>query len=153
MEIQSLVNPTRYGLPQRLSTGYEGRRLEILLAVLAKRGGLDTSQHDVFVNVAGGLRVIEPGVDLGVLLAVASSRKERPPHPDMVALGEIGLGGEVRRVSHPERRIAEAARLGYGWVLLPEANTRDLGSRRDGLRLVGVGTVVEALHEGLQPGA
>ena len=150
MEVQSLVNPTRYGLPQRLSTGYDSRRLEILLAVLGKRGGLDMSQHDVFVNVAGGLRIAEPGVDLGVLLAVASSRKEAPPHPDMVACGEVGLGGEIRRIVHPERRIAEAARLGYSWMLLPAANVRDLGASREGLRLVGVGTVVEALHEGLQ---
>lgn len=150
MEIQSLVHSTRYGLPQRLSTGYDGRRLEILLAVLAKRGGLELSQHDVFVNVAGGLRVAEPGVDLGVLLAVASSRRDAPPHPDMVAVGEVGLGGEVRRIVHPERRIAEAARLGYAWMLLPAANVRDLGGSREGLRLVGVGTVVEALHEGLQ---
>jgi len=149
MEIQALVNPTRYGLPQRLTTGFDGKRLEIILAVLAKRAGIDFSQYDVFVNVAGGLRVVEPGVDLGVCLAVASSRKDLPPHPDLIALGEIGLGGELRRIAHPERRIAEAARLGYSRVLLPRANARDLGASRDGVTLVGAGTVVEALHEGL----
>ncbi len=152
MEVQSLVHDTRYGLPQRVSMGYDGRRLEIVLAVLAKRGGVDTSRHDVFVNVAGGLRVDEPGVDLGVLLAVASSCREIPPHPDMVALGEVGLGGEVRRIAHPEYRLVEAARLGYSRIVLPEANAKDLGDGREGLRLIGVSTVAEALHEGLQGG-
>ncbi|MEZ4655302.1 MAG: DNA repair protein RadA [Candidatus Eisenbacteria bacterium] len=152
MEIQSLVNPTRYGIPQRLTTGFDGKRLEIILAVLAKRAGIDFSQHDVFVNVAGGLRVVEPGVDLGVCLAVASSRKDLPPQPDTIALGEIGLGGELRRIAHPERRITEVARLGYQRVLLPEANARDLGASREGVRIVGAGTVVEALHEGLRQG-
>ncbi len=152
MEVQALVHGTRYGMPQRVSTGYDARRLEIILAVLAKRGGVDTSKHDVFVNVAGGLRVDEPGVDLGVLLAVASSCRERPPHPDMVVLGEIGLGGEVRRIAHPGPRLTEAARLGYNTVLLPRANARDLDEARNGIRLIGVSAVAEALHEGLQSG-
>jgi DNA repair protein RadA/Sms len=151
MEIQGLVHSASYSTPQRLATGYEPRRLAIVLAVLAKRAGIDCSEHDVFVNIAGGLRAVEPGVDLGVLLAVASSREERAPHPDMVVLGEVGLGGEVRRVSHPERRIQEAARLGYRRLMLPFANARDLDGERDGVRLVGVSTVVEALHEGLKP--
>jgi DNA repair protein RadA/Sms len=101
------------------------------------------------VNVAGGLRVEEPGVDLGILLAIASSVRDRPPHPDMVALGEVGLGGEVRRVAHPERRISEAARLGYAQILLPEANCVDLP--REGMpRLRGIRTVAEALGAGLK---
>ncbi len=150
MEVQALVHATRYGMPQRVSTGYDGRRLEIILAVLAKRGGVDASSQDVFVNVAGGLRVEEPGVDLGVLLAVASSCRDRPPHPDMVVLGEIGLGGEVRRIAHPDSRLTEAARLGYDRALLPAANVRDLGKSRNAPRLVGVSSVAEALHEGLQ---
>ncbi|MCC7143971.1 MAG: DNA repair protein RadA [Candidatus Eisenbacteria bacterium] len=159
IEMQALVHETRYNFPQRVATGYEARRLEILLAVLAKRGGIDTSKHDVFVNVAGGLKVAEPGVDLGVLLAVASSRRERPPYPDRMVLGEVGLAGEVRRIAHPERRIAEAARLGYRSIILPAANARDLGSEydlgtgRDKVRLIGVSTVFEALHEGLQKSA
>ena len=126
------------------------RRLAILLAVLAKRGGVDTSQHDVFVNVAGGLRVEEPGVDLGVLLAVASSCPNgRPARSGCV--GEVGLGGEVRRVAHPERRLAEAARLGYRRVMLPEANVKDMDGRQADLTLVGVFAVAEVLEKGLQP--
>jgi DNA repair protein RadA/Sms len=152
MEVQSLVHQSRYGIPQRVSTGYDLRRLAILLAVLAKRGGLDAGQSDVFVNVAGGLRVEEPGVDLGVLLAVASSLVERAPYPDMVVVGEIGLGGEIRRISHPEVRLAEAARLGYRRVMLPQANVRDLEKARQDLSLTGVSTVAEALEEGLQQG-
>jgi len=150
MEVQALVHETRYGMPQRVSTGYDARRLAILLAVLAKRGGVETSQHDVFVSVAGGLRVEEPGVDLGILLAVASSRLDRPPHPKMLVLGEVGLGGEVRRVSHPEWRLSEAARLGFTRALLPAANARDLGFDREGIALSGVQAVAEALGEGLQ---
>jgi DNA repair protein RadA/Sms len=152
MEVQGLVHETRYGTPQRVSTGYDARRLAILLAVLAKRGGVDTSQHDVFVSVAGGLRVEEPGVDLGILLAVASSRLDRPPHPKMLVLGEVGLGGEVRRVAHPERRLVEAARLGFTRALLPAANARDLGADREGIALTGVQAVAEALAEGLARG-
>jgi DNA repair protein RadA/Sms len=149
MEVQALVHESRWATPQRVATGYDARRLSILLAVLAKRGGIDTGHHDVFVNVAGGLRVEEPGVDLGVLLAIASSVRENPVPPDMVVLGEVGLGGEVRRVAHPERRIGEAARLGYAQVLLPEANCAD-GAKRGEPRLVGVRTVAEALGFGLQ---
>lgn len=120
----------------------------MLLAVLAKRGGVDAGRHDVFVNVAGGLRVEEPGVDLGILLAIASSVRDLPPDPDMVVMGEVGLGGEVRRVAHPERRISEAGRMGYAQILLPEANCADLPGDR-APRLRGVRTVAEALGIGL----
>jgi DNA repair protein RadA/Sms len=149
MEVQALVHASQWGSPQRVAIGYDARRLSILLAVLAKRGGVDVGSQDVFVNVAGGLRVEEPGVDLGVLLAVASSVRDRPPHPDMVVLGEVGLGGEVRRVAHPERRIGEASRLGYARILIPEANRVD-SNRSETPRLLGVRTVAEALGEGLQ---
>lgn len=151
MEVQALVHESRWSTPQRVAIGYDTRRLAVLLAVLAKRGGVDTGQHDVFVNVAGGLKVEEPGVDLGILLAIASSMREDPPPPDMVVLGEVGLGGEVRRVAHPERRIGEAGRLGYAQVLLPEANRLDI-ARADGPRLIGARTVAEALGHGLQGG-
>ncbi|MBM3286790.1 MAG: DNA repair protein RadA [Candidatus Eisenbacteria bacterium] len=149
MEVQSLVHECQWAAPQRVAIGYDAKRLAVLLAVLAKRGGVETGRHDVFVNVAGGLRVEEPGVDLGVLLAIASSVRDLPTWPDMVVVGEVGLGGEVRRVAHPERRIGEAARLGYKQVLLPEANRADL-ARVDGITLRGVRTVAEALGAGLQ---
>ena len=149
LEVQALVVQSQYANPQRVSTGYDRRRLEILLAVLDKRTQLDLARRDVFVNIAGGLRVVEPGVDLGVLLAVASSATDTPPHGDLVAIGEVGLGGEVRRIAHPERRIQEMARLGYKRALLPWANARDLGPRGEGVELLGVRSVTEALEKGL----
>jgi DNA repair protein RadA/Sms len=149
MEVQALVHLSQWASPQRVAIGYDARRLSVLLAVLAKRGGVETGKHDVFVSVAGGLRVEEPGVDLGILLAVASSVREQAPPPDMAVIGEVGLGGEVRRVTHPERRIHEADRLGYGQLLLPEANRTDLQQRTQP-KLVGVRTVAEALGRGLQ---
>ena len=150
MEVQALVHPTRYGIPQRIATGFDARRLAILLAVLLKRANVDATSSDVFVNVAGGLRVDEPGVDLGVLLAIASSFAEKPLGGDVAVFGEIGLGGEIRRVSDPERRIGEAVRLGYSRVLLPATTKRDLAERRwkvpEGCRLVPVATLREALQ-------
>ncbi len=148
MEVQALVHESQWSTPQRVAIGFDARRLAVLLAVLAKRGGVDAGRHDIFVNVAGGLRVEEPGVDLGILLAIASSVRDLPPHPDMVVMGEVGLGGEVRRVAHPERRIGEAGRMGYAQILLPEANRADLPP--DGTpRLRGVRNVAEALGIGL----
>ncbi|MCK4305296.1 MAG: DNA repair protein RadA [Candidatus Eisenbacteria sp.] len=149
MEVQALVHSTRYGIPQRIATGFDGRRLAILLAVLTRRGGVDVASSDVFVNVAGGLRVDEPGVDLGILLAIASSLLDRPVGEDMAVFGEMGLGGEVRRTSHPERRIAEAARLGFRRIAIPVATSRDLEKRRwqcpHDCRLLPVATLRDAL--------
>ena len=157
MEVQALVHPTRYGIPQRIATGFDGRRLAVLLAVLVKRGGVDVTSCDVFANVAGGLRVDEPGVDLGLLLAIASSLQERPLRKSLAVFGEIGLGGEVRRASHAERRIAEAARLGYKHIVLPEATKRDLASQQwqapDGCELLAVGTLADALRVALSADA
>jgi len=150
VEVQALVHATRYGIPQRIATGFDGRRLAILLAVLVKRGGIDVSSSDVFVNVAGGLRIDEPGVDLGILLALAASATDRPAGAELAAFGEIGLGGEVRRVADPERRISEAARLGFRRVLVPAATARDLESRRwrapSGCELLPAATLGEALR-------
>jgi DNA repair protein RadA/Sms len=156
IEVQALVHPTRYGIPQRIATGFDGRRLALLLAVLVKRGGLDVTGSDVFVNVAGGLSLDEPGVDLGILLAIASSARDVPAGADLAAFGEIGLGGEVRRVSDPERRIGEAVRLGFQRVILPAANRRDLAARHwkppAGAVLIPVATLAEAMGAALDAG-
>jgi len=155
IEIQALVHPTRYGIPQRIATGFDARRLAILLAVLVKRGGIDVTASDVFVNVVGGLRLDEPGVDLGVLLAIAASALDRPTGGDLAAFGEIGLGGELRRVSEPGRRIAEAARLGFKRVLVPAATERELAARGwrapEGCRVTAAATLGEALQAALAP--
>jgi DNA repair protein RadA/Sms len=112
VEIQALVRKSTFGYPTRKSSGFDLSRLEMLLAVLAKRGGLDLSGHDVFVNVVGGLKLDEPAPDLAVVLALASAFHDRPLPPGLVAWGEVGLAGEIRPCPAPDRRLAEAATLG-----------------------------------------
>ncbi|MFQ5570344.1 MAG: DNA repair protein RadA [Rhodothermales bacterium] len=122
VEIQALVTPTSYGTPQRTATGFDYRRLQLLLAVLEKREGLRLSTHDVFVNVAGGVRLEEPAVDLGVVVAVASSFRDIPTDTGTVLIGEVGLGGEIRTVSQLELRLKEAAKLGFERAIVPKNN-------------------------------
>ena len=126
VEIQALVTPTSYGTPQRTATGYDGRRLQMLLAVLERREGLRLSTHDVFVNAAGGVRLDEPGVDLGVVIAVASSFRDREVDRSTIFVGEIGLGGELRTVGMLEPRLKEAEKLGFTRAVVPRNNARGL---------------------------
>lgn len=142
VEIQALVTQTSYGTPQRTATGFDARRLQLLLAVLEKREGLRMSMHDVFVNVAGGVRIAEPSVDLGVVMAVASSLRDMPIGTSTVVIGEVGLGGEVRAVSHLEARLREAARLGFEQAIVPANSLKGI-RRPDGLEITGV----ERLHQ------
>ena len=144
VEVQALVTPTSYGTPQRTATGFDTRRLQLLLAVLEKREGHRFSQHDVFLNVAGGVRLEEPAVDLGVALAVASSFRDVPADSSTVVAGEVGLGGEIRAVARIEPRLAEAKQLGFERMLLPKANTKNLEAPK-GLELLPVSTLSEAL--------
>lgn len=120
VEVQALVTPTGAPIPRRVSNGFDAARLALLTAVLSKHGRLNLSSSDVFVNVVGGLRVTEPAADLGVALAIASSLRDKPVGPDCVAVGEIGLSGELRPVSHSARRIKEAESLGFGSGIVPE---------------------------------
>jgi DNA repair protein RadA/Sms len=141
LEIQALATRAGFGTPQRVSTGLDGRRLALLLAVLDKRAGLSFAQLDVFVNVVGGMRLQEPAGDLAVAAALASSIHDRALPPDVLFLGEVGLGGEVRPVSQAERRIAEAASQGIARVFLAE---RGIPKRRTPrIEAVGVRTVDE----------
>lgn len=119
VEVQALVSPTAFGTPQRNTTGLNHRRLSMLLAVLERRAGLNLGMHDVFVNVAGGLKLEEPAADLGVAVAVASAFRNRPADHKTVYIGELGLGGEVRSVGQLDRRIAEARKLGFARVVCP----------------------------------
>jgi DNA repair protein RadA/Sms len=144
VEIQALVTQTSYGTPQRTATGFDSRRLQLLLAVLEKREGLRMSMHDVFVNVAGGVRLAEPSVDLGVVLAVASSLRDMPIGTSTVAIGEVGLGGEVRAVSHLEARLREAARLGFAQAVVPANSLQGLRTPA-GIEVVGVERLQQAL--------
>jgi DNA repair protein RadA/Sms len=141
VEVQALAAKAGFGTPQRVATGFDGRKLALLLAVLDKRAGLPFAQLDVFVNVVGGLRVQEPAGDLAVAAALASSVYDRALPHDAVFLGEVGLAGEVRPVSQAERRIAEAAKMGMKTVYL---GARGVPKRAPaGVKLVGVKTIAE----------
>ncbi len=139
VEIQALVAKAGFGTPQRVATGFDGRRLALLLAVLDKRAGLSFAQLDVFVNVVGGIRLQEPAGDLAVAVALASSVYDRALPRDSVFAGEVGLGGEVRAVSQAERRIAEAANLGMRRIYLAERGVPKRVTRE--IEVVGVKTI------------
>ena len=150
VEIQGLAAKAGFGTPQRVATGYDGRRLALLLAVLDKRAGLNFSQLDVFLNVVGGVRLQEPAGDLAVAAALASSLYDTALPRDAVFVGEVGLGGEIRPVSQADRRIAEAANLGMRTVYLAERAVPKRGSRD--VRVVGVRTVADLFARLFGPG-
>jgi DNA repair protein RadA/Sms len=145
IEVQALVTTTSYGVPQRNTTGFDYRRLGLLIAVLEKRVGVLLGQHDVFVNIAGGVRVDEPAVDLGIALSIVSSLRDVPVDSQSVAVGEIGLSGEVRTVSQIEKRVQEAAKLGFRRIILPKNNLKGL-IRNGGIELVGIERIEEAVQ-------
>jgi DNA repair protein RadA/Sms len=143
LEVQALVAPTSYGVPQRTATGFDTRRLQMVLAVLEKRIGLHMGQYDVFVNVAGGVRIDEPAADLGMAVAIVSSLRDVPADSQAVVIGEVGLGGEIRRIHQLERRVAEATKLGFKHIVLPSQNLPTL-SLAAGVEIVEVETVEQA---------
>jgi len=145
VEVQALVAPASAGVGRRTAAGVDGNRLALLLAVLAQRAGCDVIARDVFVNVAGGVRLSEPAIDLGVVAAVASSAYERAIDARTAVFGEVGLAGEVRAINLAEMRLAEASKLGFSRCILPKQNCERLESRY-GLELVPVKTVSQALH-------
>ena len=144
VEVQALVAPTSYGVPQRTATGFDGKRLQMLLAVLERRAGLRLGQYDVFVNVAGGVRIDEPAADLGMAVAIASSLRDIPVCADAVAIGEVGLGGEIRSIHQMDKRLAEARKLGFLRGVLPRNNVQSVRVP-SGLAVVEVESVHEAL--------
>ncbi len=145
VEVQALVTPTSYGMPQRNSTGFDFRRLALLLAVLEKRVGMNLGQFDVFVNVAGGLKIDEPAVDLGVATSIASSLRDIPVDSSSVAVGEIGLGGEIRTIGRIEKRIQEAERLGFKRIVIPQNNTKGL-TLNSTIELIPVDRIEKAIQ-------
>jgi DNA repair protein RadA/Sms len=144
VEIQALLAPAGYGTARRTSLGVDDGRLALLLAVLDRRTPVDVLSRDVYVNVAGGVRVGEPAADLGVALALASSRLDLPLPPDVAACGEVGLGGEVRRVARTDLRVAEAVRLGFRRLLLPRGSLAQT-ALPGGAEAVPVGELAEAV--------
>jgi len=130
VELQALVAPAPYGTPRRTTLGLEDARVALLLAVLERRSRIDLLSQDVYAKAAGGVRVAEPAADLGIALAIASSRLDLAVPPDTAAIGEIGLGGEIRRVSRLDVRLAEAARLGFRRLLVPAVCQREITARK-----------------------
>jgi DNA repair protein RadA/Sms len=143
IEIQSLVSTATYGTPQRSSTGHDAKRLNMLLAVLEKRGGMRLGQQDVFLNIAGGLRVDDPGLDLAVVASIISSYEDKAIDPGICFAGEIGLGGEVRAVNRIENRIAEAAKMGFKKIMLSRYAIKGLELNKYPIEVIAVSKLEE----------
>lgn len=146
IETQALVSTAAYGTPQRSVTGFDGRRLNMLLAVLEKRVGFKLAQKDVFLNIAGGLKVNDPALDLSVICAILSSNVDMTISRGFCMAGEIGLTGEIRPVTHISRRIAEAAKLGMTDIIIPKGNLKGAEPAPEGIRIHEVGKVEEAFR-------
>lgn len=148
LEIQALVTATAFPTPSRKSTGLDQNRLSLLLAVLEKRVGYLLHHSDVFVALAGGLKIVEPAIDLGIILAIASSFTNRPIPADVIVVGEVGLGGEVRGVSRIETRLKEAIHMGFKRCILPKKNLKGISpALTDKIQLIGVELVDQAIRE------
>ncbi|MCC7431819.1 DNA repair protein RadA [bacterium] len=148
IEVQALVSPTNYGYPQRNSTGIDPKRLAMILAVLEKRLGYKLGANDVFLNIAGGIKVNEPAIDLGVAVAIASSYQDLGVRKNTLAIGEVGLNGEIRTVTQMEKRIFEAEKMGFLRVVIPD-KTQLSFSKKKNIEIVRVARIREALKETL----
>ena len=144
VELQALVVPTHFGVPRRTAQGVDGNRVSLLVAVMEKRLGIHLFDQDIFLNIAGGIRVEEPAADLGVIASIASSVRNQLIDPRMVVFGEVGLGGEVRGINRAEVRVKESKKLGFKRCLLPGQN-REKMKREQDIELIGVRTVQEAM--------
>lgn len=150
VEVQALVAPAVYGSARRVAAGLDGNRLAILLAVLERKADVHVLDRDVFASVAGGVRVVDRGVDLALAVAIVSSLRERATDPDVAVFGEVGLTGELRAVPRAALRIAEARKLGFRRVVLPRADAERLSAAdRDGVDLCGASTLADALEAAL----
>jgi DNA repair protein RadA/Sms len=148
VEIQALTNPTSFGLPRRTANGVDFNRLLLVTAVLSRRLGLKLGNQDIIVNVTGGLRIGEPAADLGIALAVASSLRDAGIDPHLAVVGEVGLSGELRAVSQLERRVSEAARLGFRRCIVPKVGGK-VSPVPKGIDIVPAGSLREAVSVGL----
>ncbi len=148
VEIQSLATTSYFGMPRRMANGVDYNRLLLIIAVLTKRANLRLGNQDILVNVAGGLKIEEPGADLSIALSIASSFYDSALKPGLVVVGEIGLSGEIRTASHLDRRVAEAARLGFKGCLVPRSGLKSLPHFND-IEVIGVSSIKEAIFKGL----
>lgn len=145
IEVQALVSSSGYSVPQRTATGFDYKRLAILLAVLEKKIGLHLSKFDVFVNIAGGIKIDEPSIDLAAAMSICSSFKDTSMEPELIVLGEVGLSGEIRTISFIDRRIQEAVKLGFKKIVLPKGNMKNLKANGI-LELIPVETIQDAVR-------
>ena len=145
IEIQALVCSSNFGMPRRTAAGTDYNRVNLLMAVLEKRVGIHLSNYDAYVNIAGGIKMNEPAVDLGSVMAIVSSYKNQPIDEKTIVFGEVGLSGEVRAVNMPEQRVAEAKKLGFTTCIMPEVS-REVVKNIKGIKIIGVKTINEALQ-------
>ena len=147
LEVQALVAQTNFGLPRRTAAGTDYNRVNLLMAVLEKRCHYEMSRYDAYVNIAGGVKMNEPALDLAIVLALVSSMKDRPVNPKMIIFGEVGLSGEVRAVSMAEQRVHEAIKLGFEACIMPKVclDKMKRGDKDGKIALYGVSNVREAI--------
>ena len=145
MEIQALVCRSNFGMPRRTAAGTDYNRVNLLMAVLEKRVGLPLSNYDAYINIAGGIRMNEPAIDLGNVMAIVSSYKNQSISPGTIVFGEVGLSGEVRAVSMPEQRVAEARKLGFKTCIMPQVS-KDMLKKIEGIEVIGVKSVNQAMN-------
>ncbi len=144
-EVQALVAPTGFGYPRRMASGVDLNRLILMIAVLEKRAGVNLSNHDVYINVAGGLKIDETAVDLGLCAAIVSGARDIIIPPDMIFAGEVGLGGELRAVSQLEKRISEAAKLGFKRAIVPKQSLKGVKIPK-GFEAIGAQSIAQAVY-------
>ncbi len=145
MEIQALVCRSNFGMPRRTAAGTDYNRVNLLMAVLEKRVGLPLSNYDAYINIAGGIRMNKPAIDLGIVMAIVSSYKNQSISPGTIVFGEVGLSGEVRAVSMPEQRVAEARKLGFKTCIMPQVS-KDMLKKIEGIEVIGVKSVNQAMN-------
>ena len=144
LEIQALVCESNFGMPRRTAAGTDYNRVNLLMAVLEKRIGYHLGNYDAYVNIAGGIKINEPAIDLGIVMAIVSSYKNRPFDERTIVFGEVGLSGEVRAVNMPEQRVAEAKKLGFETCIVPEVSLDSVKSI-GGIQIIGVKSINEAI--------
>lgn len=149
VEVQALVSPTNFGMPRRTSAGADYNRVNLLMAVLEKKLGMQLGNYDSYVNIAGGIKVSEPALDLGIIIAIASSFKNINVDEKTIIMGEVGLTGEVRGISLCDKRIIEAEKLGFTKCIIPKANMKALDNMKCNIKLIGVSYVKEAIEAAL----
>ena len=142
VEIQALVSKTNFGMPRRTAAGTDYNRVNLLMAVLEKRMGYPLSDYDAYVNIAGGLKISEPALDLGIVIAIISSYRDQIIDDRTIVFGEVGLSGEVRAVSNPEQRVLEALKLGFDTCIMPQVSLESI-KKPDGIKLIGIKNIKE----------